>query len=511
MPELTLAEKVNEQLTDADAKINIDIQKAQKDFDDGKILKGGPGCITYFRLLRNKALGYYQPIKQEIYQCILNGLTHENNTHGLNSLQTLSEEINAQEAKKQKTNQDKARKKSELKLSIYDKFVLYGDLNTTRKSQTNDYRNDPVRSVVFQAQKDYEAKKRSDTMWGIAFSLIFAGMDFNIIYNVFLSSNMALSGALVSAFLSAVMLDIPPYVLGNLVQRWNDRKRFWLLRGKHTGKSAEVDLKPYVIGSRLLVAAIVLFFLMYLALRVILFFGGGDFDLALHFLLNREFNFAAVEFNSSDFISMLFPIVTSAVAFVVGLMKYTPYVEHIEKTVKNIDKALNAQIDDYSSAIVEYDKEKSNLALRLDREKQQIWAFYFKAKPLPKNDEEFIEKVSTAFQQLALTQCTEDYRIQCTKLRESAEGSLKHINTELAPYVTAPMEISTMALSFEEQATLDSFWVTGEGCVQVEETKRHIKNIENTIRKLVQPKAEQKTTSKTTSKARPKTKSKQSR
>lgn len=487
MPEIMLDQKLKSQITDAEAKIDIDIRKGQKNFEDKEILKGGPACIAYFRNLRNRALGYFLPIKQEIYNNLLNSLIRESDTHGLDKLQGLLEDLNSQEARKRKASQERARIKSELKsLSQYDKFMLYGDLNTKRKGQDNDYCNDPLRRAVLQAQKDYEAKSKSDTFLGIVISLIFAAMDFNIIYNVFLSSNMSLNSALISAFLSAIMLDIPPYVLGNLLQRKNDRKRLWVLRGKLSGKSAEVDLKPYVIGSRLLVAAIILFFLMYLALRVILFFGGGDFDLALHFLLSWEFDFTMVEFNSSDFISTLFPIVTSAVAFVFGLTRYTPFVGHIEKTVVIIDKELNAQIGLCSSEIVKCDEAKKNISLQLDKAKREIWTFYFKQKPLPKNDGEFRQKVSAEFQRINLKLYDEIYRSHCIQLRDHAEGSLKHINMELAKYVANPMEISAMELSSEEKDILDSFWVTGTSTAQHEETKRHIKKIENTIRELVQ-------------------------
>lgn len=486
MPETTLDQMVTEQITNAEEKVNNDIQDAHKKFADGEIVKSGPGCIVYFRNLRDRALEYFLPIKQEFYKAILNSLVYESNTHGLDRLREISKDINCKETQRRQAIQDRARISSELRnRSKYEKFMLYGDLNAKRKDNDSGYRDDSVRRAVLQAQKDYEAKSKSDTFLGIVVSLIFAMMDFNIIYNVFLSSNMSLNSALISAVLSAVMLDIPPYVLGNLLQRKNDRERLWVLRGKLLGKNAEIDLRPYEIGTRLLVGAIALFFLMYLALRVILFFGGGDFDLAWHFLLNWEFDFAVVEFNSSDFISTLFPIVTSAVAFVFGLTRYTSFTGHIEKTVVIIDKELRVQMGNCSSAILRCEEQQENLRLQLDETKRVIWTFYFKQAPLPKSDGEFKQKVAAEFQRRSLELYPEIYRIRCIQLRESAERALKNINTSLAPDVANPQEINSMELSTDERTALDSLWVTKAGAAQHEGTKGHIKMIEKKIQELV--------------------------
>lgn len=487
MPETVLNQMVTEQITNAVAKVNKDIQDAHNKFADGAIVKSGPGCIAYFTNLRNKALGYFLLIKQEFYEAILNSLVYESNVHGLDGLQEISKAINCQETQKRQAIQNRTRISSALRnRSIYDKFMLYGDLNTKRKDNDSGYRDDPVRRAVLQAQKDYEAKNKSDTFLGIVVSLIFAMMDFNIIYNVFLSSNMSLNSALVSAVLSAIMLDIPPYVLGNLLQRKNDRKRLWALRGKLSGKSAEIDLGPYEIGTRLLVGAITLFFLMYLALRVVLFFGGGDFDLAWHFLLNWEFDFAVVEFNSSDFISTLFPIVTSAVAFVFGLTRYTSFTGHIEKTVVIINEELRTQMGKCSSEILRCEEQQENLRLQLDQMKRIIWTFYFKQAPLPKNDGEFKQKVAAEFQRRSLELYPDIYRIRCIQLRQSAEGALKNINTSLAPDVANPKEINSMKLSPDEKTALDSLWVTKTDAAQYKGTKDHIKMIEKKIQELVQ-------------------------
>lgn len=478
MPETTLDQMVTEQITNAAAKVDKDIQDAHREFASGAIVKSGPGCIVYFRNLRGRALGYFLHIKQEFDKAILKSLVYESNTYGLDKLLEISKEINNQEMQRRQAIQDRARISSELRdRSIYEKFMLYGDLNTKHKDNDSRYRDDSVRRAVLQAQKDYEAKSTSDTFLGIVVSLIFAMMDFNIIYNVFLSSNMSLNSALISAVLSAVMLDIPPYVLGNLLQRKNDRKRLWVLRGKLSGKTAEIDLKPYEIGTRLLVVAIALFFLMYLALRVFLFFGGGDFDLAWHFLLNREFDFAVVEFNSSDFISTLFPIVTSAVAFVFGLTRYTSFAGHIEKTVVIIDKELRGQMGNCSLAILRCEAQQENLRLQLDQAKRNIWTFYFKQAPLPKSDGEFKQKVAAEFQQRSLAISPDIYRIHCIQLRESAEEALKNINTSLAPDVANPMEINSMEFFPDEKTALDS--------LQYEGTKGYIKKIEKKIQELV--------------------------
>lgn len=490
MPELSLDQKMKEQIARAEGTVNSDIKKATESVKNHEVPVQGPGCTVFIRSLRSRALGYFRPVKEEIYENILSSLTHEGNTHGLSKLQEMDSEIKGQETKKKKAHNDKLRiqkELKELKTAPYDKFMLYGDLNVKRGAQGDIYRNDPIRSAVLPLQKDYEKRQRVDTFWGILVSLIFAAMDFNIIYNVFLSSNMALRSALISSLLSAVMLDIPPYVLGNLLQRKNDRKRLWVMRGKLVSKAAQVDLKPYTIGIWLLIVAIGLFFVMYLMLRIILFFGGGDFDLALHFLLEWEFDFSRVEFNSSDFISTLFPIVTSAVAFVFGLTRFTSYVSHIEKTNTVIGDVLKLQVDNCTEIENKCEEEKVNLQRRRNTMKREIWTFYFKQKPVPSKEEEFEQKVSAEFQRINLEMYIEIYRTLCIHLRNRARQALTKINTELAPQVASQTEITTMEFSAEEQAVLDSFWVIGKNAVQHEDTARHMEKIEEWIQKLVQP------------------------
>lgn len=484
MPELSLDENLREQIAAAERKVSGDIQKTKENFDNNVIPRRGPGCSTYIRNVRSGALRYFLPIKTAIYENILNQLLHESDTQGLDRLQRISEDINSQETKKKRSLQEKKRIEDELKnVSTYDKFMLYGDINPKHKGKKDSFYGDTLRNTLIQTQKNYEAKRRRNTVQGIISSLIFAAMDFNIIYNVFLSSNMALNSALVSAFLSAVMLDIPPYVLGNLLQRKNDHKRLWVLRGKLSSKAAKVDMKPYVLGSWLLVLAIILFFLMYLTLRVILFFGGGDFDLALHFLLEWRFDFGVVEFNSSDFISAVFPIVTSAVAFVVGLTNYESYTGLIEKTAVIVEDELRLQIENCDAEALKCDEAKRNLNIEFDMMKREIWTFYFKKKPMPTKESEFRQKVSAEFQRLKMDLYPEMYRSHCIQLQNKAKGNLSRINTELAPSVSDPVEIGTMAISSEEQDILDTLWITEPGSRQSEETMRHLKTIQSMIQK----------------------------
>lgn len=487
MPELIdLDEMLNNSIAGAKEEADRKIREEREKFETGQVLISGPGCIAYVRTIRNDVLNLYRLVKNKIFQETRSRLTREGQTHGLQALREISQKIGQQESRTEAAKQYQERLQTDIeKLSAYKKFQLYGNESRLQDIEKKGSSASPTSKAVLREHKDYNTRRYASVVQGVGFSLLCALMDYSIINSVFLASNVSGEMAFFMAMISAIALDVPPYLLGSVWQKRNDQQRFWILCEREEDKVAQIDLRSYAIRIFMLCAVIILFFSTYLAFRVLLFLGGGNFNLAMHFLLNLEFHFEGVQFSSADWISTLVPLVTSAAAFVLGASKYESFTAHIETMGVLIDSDMKSQAQILQAMIIRYDAEEADLREQYDTKKYEVWTCYFAQNPMPVQDSEFKQQVCAEFQRRNLKTYLTTYRNCCIQLRTTAEATLENVKLELVPYVANPVDITEMGLNDIERDTLDNFWVMEEGGIQHKDTLENMQEIQDLVEELI--------------------------
>lgn len=481
---------VKGQLNAVKKEIETDVGAAKEKLIQHRVAIEGPLCASFVAGVRGNALERYRYIKADIYQTVIGTLICEGEIHGLRTLQELAEKRTALEGERWEAGADKTQvEKNFENLCDYDKFMLYGESDEKRTHEDHK-KNASIKSGndVRQAQETYLRRRNFGYALGVITTILFAAMDFSIIYSVFLTSNMGFESAFLSAFIAAVALDAPPYILGVVWTAKGDQQQLKELQGGLNSNAAKIELRRFNVVIAVLCVVISLFFASYLLVRVFLFLGGGDFDLALHFLVNREFHFENVSFSSADFISTFVPFVTSAMTFALGLLTSTSYTKYVKKMIVIINNDLQSQIKQYEQKVIEKDGEIRDLDSEINTKKREIWTWYFHDLPFPDDDYVFQQEVATKFQELSLKRYVGTYKTCCCLLREAAEAALPRINQDLAPYVAAIMQqtLNTMPISGKENDTLDEFWVKGDEISQRETTAAQINEIKTMVQKLVE-------------------------
>ena len=474
-------------------EINKDIDEAANKLDHRSVAIGGPLCASFVAGVRENALNRCRFIKSDIYQTIIENLIREEQVHGLHALQELEERLTTLKDEKSKIEADQAQVEHNIKnLHDYDKFLLYGEQDGPQ-TQKIGRKKEPAASSgkVLEARKGYIRKRNFGYVFGAIMTVIFAAMDFSIIYSVFLASNMGPTSAFITAFFASVALDAPPYILGVVWTAKSDQRQLRELQGDSapTKKEEKHESWQFNVVIALLCIVIFLFFMSYLLVRIFLFLGGGDFDVALHFLVNREFNFDEVSFQSADLISTFVPFVTSAMAFALGLLTSASYVEYVKRMIVIINDDLQSKMKEYQHHATECDGKIQNLNSEIDTKRREIWTLYYRGTPLPEEEPTFRQEVATAFQEWNLKRYIGTYKTCCSLLRNAAESALLGINQGLAPHVTATMQqtVNSMPFSDRENDILSEIWVTEDGKSQRKTTVEQIQEIETMVQSLSNP------------------------
>lgn len=474
-------------------EINKDIDEAANKLDCRSVAIGGPLCASFVTGVRENALNRCRFIKADIYQTVIENLIREEQVYGLHALQELEERLTALKDEKGKIEADQAQIKHNIEnLQDYDKYLLYGEQDGPQAQKIGREKEAATSSgKVVEAHKGYIRKRNFGYIFGAIMTVIFAAMDFSIIYSVFLASNMGPASAFITAFFASVALDAPPYILGVVWTAKSDQRQLRELQGNSAPKKDEEKHMrwQFNVVIALLCFVISLFFVSYLLVRIFLFLGGGDFDVALHFLLNREFNFEEVSFQSADLISTFVPFVTSAMAFALGLLTSTSYVQHVKRMIVIINDDLQSEMKEYQHHATECDGKIQDLNSEIDTKRREIWTLYFRGTPLPEEESIFRQEVATAFQEWNLKRYVGTYKTCCSLLRNAAESILLEINQGLAPHVTASMQqtLNSMPFSDRENDILSEIWVTEDGKSQRKTTVEQIQEIEVMVQNLSTP------------------------
>lgn len=482
--------ELTRKLNDTSRKIEQMIDNFIEKVEQGKVPSAGQIYLTNIRNLRINALMQYQSIKTEIYRIVSGSMTQETKMDKLDELEKLIENRNVFDTKKEKAKQDMKSLKKDMALPEYKKFQLYGEKYRKNKHKGKINDNEDTQNGCSKdtgrAHKDYIFERNRNLAIGVIATILCMVFDFSIIYAVFLESNMGEVLSLSISIISVGVLDAPPYILGTLWTKKGDKKRHWELWRDKNDPGLDIELKLYNITIGTLLIAIVIIFGAYLSLRVFLFLGGGDFNLALHSLLNKNFTFESIAFNSSDLLSTVVPLGTSTVAFAIGVLCSSSYTDYVQRTIVIINKNLELQIMECEKVIVDSEEKRKNISNEIISLKRRIWSFYIGNTSLPKDEGDFCKKVFIAFQKLNLQSYRQTYEECCILLRNRAIEMIQHINEVMVIYTTDQTEITSMKNSVEENALLDDIWVISDKNTQHELTLEHTSAIEKYIKQLEQ-------------------------
>ncbi|MCL2164889.1 MAG: hypothetical protein FWH55_10985 [Oscillospiraceae bacterium] len=460
------------------------ISKSVEGLVNGRIPSAGKAYEDHVRNIRRNALVRYSSTKAWLCTHILGTVIQQIRTSGLYRLHETIEAVNATDATRTKAIDERARiYNDEEPLADFEKFVLFGEpefdslkenilVRTLKrlKRKNNEPSNNNAAatskqksSAITQTYEKYSSKKNMSLLAGIIVTFLCAAADFSIIYAVFQSANLGIGLSAVTAIISAAVLDAPLYVLGYLWTKRDDSRRLWKLRNESNDSGAANEMKRYSITIKALFSVILLIFIAYLVLRILLFLGGGNFNLALHTILDGEFKFTSTDFNAADLLSTFVPLGTSAVAFAVGMLLFSSHTDLVKNTITIIKKELKERIKKCDETIVDCDEKQKNLREEIPALKREIWTFYLGNKSFPLDDVTFREQVSISFQKLNLSLYVQTYTTCSLLLRDKAVAMLQNINSSLAPYAADQAAIASMQISADEESVLDDFWVKSVG------------------------------------------------
>ena len=482
-----IASELNSKLEDVKKELDKTAQNAIDNIKTGKIPSIGPVFENYTKDIRNNALMRHKTLKDWLPGRISRAINESVEVTPILELQKRFEKVQDWEKDKKSTQEKQKQIATQLFLTDYEKFQLYGEPDRNKKKEKRTASSNSfseITAAVTKAYQNYVFQKKISYIIGIIVTLFCTAADFSIIYTFFQASNVTVILSITMSVIFAACLDAPPYILGALWTKRDDIKRLWYLQNDMdpTGHSSEV--KRYNIIMTLAVIIFFVLFALYFAVRLITFFGGGDFNYALHAFLNGNLTFENSVFTSADLLTILTPLGTSVVAFAVGMMVFSSYTDYVKKAVVLINNGLEAEKEKCQEKIISYDTECKKINNDIDRIKDQIWTYYIGQEPMPESDNEFRQKASAAFQKFNVSLYRQTYETCSSQIRDAAELCVSEISRNFALFTKGPNMVMSMPFSDEEEKILDSIWVTKDGKEQNTGTANDIAGIERQIRNV---------------------------
>lgn len=482
--------KINETLNTFD---NV-IAEKQKECEEGNVPNDGAPCESFIRNVRKKALSQFNGIKTWLATHILSTIIQQERTSGVYKLLETKEKITAAEAEKQKALEDRKRiLENNNAMSDFEKYSLYGHPEVDIPTKSSSNRQNTLAQTkktypnIELAYRKYISKKKRSFILGLLVTIFCMAIDYKMIYDLFLSANSTFTSAMLSAVIIAAMLDAPPYVLGYVWTKNNDDRSLFELQGNADTSGAKRKIRGNKILLFIMSIVILLGFILYLLVRLLSFFGGGNINLAIHAILKIDFSeINTVTFSGADLLSSFVPLSTSVMALTVGRALYSMKTDYIKESIVVIKNEINEKIKICDEKIIEKEKQIKDLEETMVTLKKEIWVFYFGREPFPPDEESFRLEVSLAFQKLNLSLYRQTYSDCCQLLRDQAIALLGTVNDQLARYATDQPSIIAMSLSSDEERCLDDFWVIPtHGATQHQTTQSHLTSIENIVNELL--------------------------
>lgn len=288
--------------------------------------------------------------------------------------------------------------------------------------------NEDIQTIL---EKNYKKRSRVGTLKGIILTIIFMGIDVYTLYDMFLGGNFTEDRAQIYAVLGAFMLDSLPFLFGISVAHIID-------------VSVENNRKSFYKWGRA-ISGIVMFFVaaLYIAIRVLIFLGGGDFNIGIQMLLGSlEWGSSYDNINAADAFSALIPIVTSAASTIVGLIFYESGADYYKQLLKETEK----QKADVEAKI-------KNLQDGLTAEIRDIWTRLMPYRDIPpiREYDEIMNELERSFKMRQSESYQEIYKENIKIIYIEAENAINRASAMVAEYTALPDQIKAMQLDEKEE------------------------------------------------------------
>ena len=487
------------------------------------------------RRLRDRSLRRFIQIKSEFNQEILRTLRRSSTVEDLEQLRQMQQREDEERANKKQLESEKAQleqkifdatsevygedlDKQKKERLPYDMFVLYSsdvekkhkksgaNSERNKSAETPDDRfhhveadarageiaffntelNAPIKARIAHLYQRYIQKKRLFFLLGFLVSLACAIADFSIIQAVLIAANLPRGTAVYSAILSAIVLDVPPYILGYLTMDRQDKRRLEL----EVQGSPQDYAKSYRLSIWILRVAILLIVLAYVCMRLVMFLGGGDFNLGAHSILEGDFSFQNSRFNSADVLSIFIPIATSAVAYGVSFLLSVHETDYVRSAIEYIRDGLAVQKLEVERKISASSAAINTLSRSVEEKKEAIEATFLgrvqqrDKKSRSDETENFIPRIIKAYRRQVIPQYLHEYKICASHLRADAESDLSNINPRLLAFASNAQEIANMEYTENETQLLNEIWSEGKR-EQGQATQKTMERLEEDIESLL--------------------------
>lgn len=478
--------------------------------------------------LRERSIRRFIQIKNEFNQEILRTVRRSSTVEDLEQLSGMQQREDEVRAKRKQLEAEKEQLKQKIfdascdkykegpeEQRPYDMFVLYSaeaarlskkTASNTGRNKTakpgddgeelerkaresaalNTEQNAAIKAQVANLYQRYIQKKRAFFLLGFLVSLACAVADFSIIQAVLIAANLPRGTAVYSAILSAIVLDVPPYILGYLTMARQDKKR---LENEIPG-APEGYAKSYRLSIYLLRIAIILIVLAYVCMRLVMFLGGGNFNLAAHAILAGDWSFQNSKFNSADILSIFIPIATSAVAYGVSFLLSVQETDYVRSAIEYIKDGLVGQKLEVERQISASEAAIKTLSRSIEEKKEAIEAtFVGKVQQRDKKSradeaEGFVPRIIKAYRRQVIPQFLHEYKLCASHLRADAENDLANINPRLLAFASNAQTIANMEYTADEIQLLNEIWSEDEA-QQGQATRKTLERLESDIDSLL--------------------------
>lgn len=293
------------------------------------------------------------------------------------------------------------------------------------------------------ARNDNISKKGKNIAIGLIVTLGCALTDMFVLYTMFISGNIASRDAMVSAVLGGIVLDVPPYILGVVIAN------------KHDPHIEDEELIKYKLSYGLLLGVIVIAFLVYFLLQVVIFIGGGDFNLGYKIVFSgvldgidasQQMLIAADEVSPGNAIQAVIPLVTSVISYVMGLILYEPRIKGLQRNLASAEETvidLEAKVRKFENDFISRAK---SAAIKY-------------GKPLNMVDCDdasgVIADIFSIYHDNSLTFYQEAYSVYLKRIYGEAIENINNITSLAATATTDPAALRLLEMTDKEKAIID--------------------------------------------------------
>lgn len=469
-----------------------DMRKCRAEYTQGNKLKGIPMIAVkdYTRRGRENLLNIAVTKKNAVVENIKEAINDEV-VQPLKDLDKLENEINKLTPEKNRY-EGAAERYEELKKDDTPNYTLYlnyyddtkkkrRSTESSKKAESNPFEEE-LRDYAKKESQKIAGKKRNSIIACIIVSVICMILDAWTLYPPIQLSNLGdVSLMIMMCIVLVVCIDAPPTILGIFSSHISNLECIVQLKQSINGDDSgeQKEIKKYTRLFHIGFAFTIFMFLLYFLARLIIFIGGGDFNIGMQNLVALKFFNSDVTFSFVDLISTLPPLITSLMAYMLSSIIIKNESKFINEFAVKIRGKINIILTQCKNKIADIESTVETNKNKKQQKKTEIWTKHCGIQPMPVDFDKFITKVILAAQKDAITLYRGRYENFCRRAREETIREMSDLTATLSPYSDNPKEIINMDITEQEKKTLDSIWKLTEP--QTGQTLEDIKGLNKYI------------------------------